>query len=101
MLGSRLVIGRGPRAAVLAVAMLASAAPATALTVAPSAPSLRPATLDPALAKQIAAAGPTAPLRAFVHATSIDSAVSAVRAARLTLVDRFDRVGVAVAAGPA
>jgi len=101
VLGSRLVIGRGPRAAVLAVAMLASAAPATALTVAPSAPSLRPATLDPALAKQIAAAGPTAPLRAFVHATSIDSAVSAVRAARLTLVDRFDRVGVAVAAGPA
>ena len=55
--------------------------------------------IDPALADALAAAGPNDQLRLFVHADSIAAAVGATEHAGLTLLDRYDRVGVAVAMG--
>ena len=51
--------------------------------------------LDPAIASQIKA-DPAKPMRAFVHADTIGHAVAAARASHVNVIDRFDKVGVAV-----
>lgn len=77
------------------VVMLATMGPAAAATSRQS----EPAQLDSNLAAQLADAAPTDRLLVFVHATDIATAVDATAGAGLTLVDSFDKVGIAIATG--
>ncbi|MEY2468152.1 MAG: hypothetical protein QOF21_850, partial [Actinomycetota bacterium] len=79
---------------VVTVAVAAAGSPITRPVAARHA-ATRTEPLDPAIASQIKA-DPAAPMRAFVHADTIGHAIAAARAGGVTLIDRFDKVGVAV-----
>jgi subtilisin family serine protease len=58
------------------------------------------ARIDPALARRVAYDAPGEGVLVFVHGEDVEAAQAAVRGAGFKLMDTFDSVGVAVAAGP-
>ncbi|HVM07903.1 MAG TPA: S8 family serine peptidase [Acidimicrobiales bacterium] len=73
-------------------------AAALILVVTPPASSSGIVTTDTVLREQLAAASPTTRLLVYGRSTDISTAVDAFERSGITLVDRFDRIGVAVGA---
>jgi serine protease AprX len=87
-------------AALLTTALAPLAAGALAANTRAAAPAaLAKAAVDPHLASELASAKPTDRLVVFVHAADAGTAKHAVSASGLTLLDTFNKVGVAVGRG--
>ena len=92
--------GRRTISAVVAAVALLSALPAVAAITIGHRSAATPPVVSDAFDARLASAG-TDPLLAYVHAADIATAQRAVETAGLSLVDRFEKIGVAVALGRA
>jgi subtilisin family serine protease len=96
---SRLSLGLGLAAVVAGAPLATWAAIGSPSAGSPAAPVPPPAAVVERLDAELGAASDAASHLAFVHGADLGAAEEAVATAGLTLVDTFDRIGVAVATG--